>query len=177
MTYIDSQVRETTRKETRMSWWAGKAFRTVFAVAAALVLILGVNLFGVACGGDDDAAPETAVQEFLAAMESQDIDAIIDLTTTPEDLAALQEQGITRDDLKFGAEAEMLGTYGALKFSDVTMETVQEGDEAVVTITGGSMTVEGMGLTLDLTQAQEAGFPTEFYLYKVDGKWYIDMEG
>ena len=51
-----------------------------------------------------------------------------------------------------------------------------DGDEAVVTITGGSVTIAGMGVTVDVATAQDAGLPAELDLYKVDGKWYIDLE-
>ena len=72
----------------------------------------------------------------------------------------------------------MLRSFGFLEFSDVTMETEQAGDEAIVTITGGSVTVAGMGITIDLMAAEDTTlpFPTEYYLYEVDGKWYIDLE-
>lgn len=153
----------------------GKVLRVAVATAVALTLILGVTLFAVGCG-DGGAGPEATVQQFLTAMENQDIDTIIDITVSPDDLAAMEAAGISAEDLKNGAEAEMLGAFGALSFSDVTMETMQEGDEATVTITGGSVTVEAMGVTLDLMQAQDAGFPTEFYLHKDDGKWYLDLE-
>jgi hypothetical protein len=103
----------------------------------------------VSCG-DGAEGPEAAVQQFMAAMESQDIDTTIDLTNSPEDLAALEARGKTKDDLKYGADAEMLRSFGSLKFSDITAETQLEGDEAAVTITGGSVTIGGMGVTLEL---------------------------
>jgi hypothetical protein len=163
------------RGDSGVSSAAGKTVRLSVAVLVALGLVLSISLAALGCG-DDGSGPEAAVQKWLTALANQDIDTLIDLTNSPEDLAALEAMGRSREDLKYDAEAEMVRSLGTLKFSDITMETEQEGDEAVVTITGGSVTMEGMGVTLDLAAVQDSGFPTEFNLYKVDGQWYIDME-
>ena len=105
-------------------------------------------------------------------MANQDIEAMVDLTNTPSALAALEEQGVTKDELVYSADAEMIRSFGSLEFTDVTMETQQDGDEAVVTITGGSMTVGG-GVTLDLAMAADVGFPAEYDLAMIDDQWYI----
>jgi hypothetical protein len=172
------------RKEICMSRWGrcgdseasgrvGKAMRTPAAVVAALVLVLSMSLMAFGCG-DDTSGPEAAVQKWLTALANQDIDTLIEVTNSPEDLAALSEE--EREELKYGPEAEMVRSLGSLEFSDITMETVQEGDEAVVTITGGSVTLGGMGVTMDLVAGPDTGFPTEFQLYELDGKWYLNME-
>jgi len=163
------------RGRREVSGMGAKVLRAAVATAVALTLILGVTLFAVSCG-DSGPGPEDTVQQFLTAMQNQDIDTIMAITVSPEDLAAMEEAGVSADDVKSQMGEDVLGAFGALKFSDVTMESTQEGDEATVTITGGSVTVEAMGVTLDLMQAKEAGFPTDFYLYKVDGKWYLDLE-
>lgn len=151
-----------------------KAQRASLALIVTLTMLLSVAAVALGCG-DDGGSPEATMQQWLTALGNQDIETMVDLTTSPEDLAALEAMGMTKDDLKYSADAEMLASYGKIEFSDVTMETKQDGDNAVVTITGGSMTVQGV--TMDLNNVEAVGFPTEFYLYRVDGKWYIDMEG
>lgn len=135
------------------------------------VLLSGVSFAALGCG-DEDSGPAGAVQRYLAAMANQDIEAMVDLTNTPSALAALEEQGVTKDELVYSADAEMIRSFGSLEFTDVTMETQQDGDEAVVTITGGSMTVGG-GVTLDLAMAADVGFPAEYDLAMIDDQWYI----
>jgi hypothetical protein len=109
-------------------------------------------------------------------MGDLDFETMIELTHSPQELAALEEQGVTMDDLKYAPTAEMVRSLGSMQFSDITMESKVDGDEAVVTITGGSVTIAAMGVTLDIATAQDAGLPEEVNLDKVDGKWYIDMD-
>jgi len=148
----------------------------VIAMMVVLTLMLGVSLVAVGCGGD--TAQEKVVRQFLTAAENKDMQAILDLSdpSISEQLEAMALlSGMEVDELIQQFAGEQF-PWDSIKFSDITMETTELGDdEAKVEITGGSasMTVDGVTETKSV---MEADVPLVLYLYQLDGEWYLDLE-
>jgi hypothetical protein len=118
------------------------------------------------------ASPEDVVRQVFAAMENQDVDALLALMD-PTLLSQLPE-GTDLEMVKAGIAAS-LADLGQMKFSDLEMTTeMTSPTTATVTITGGTATVtdaEGNTTTEDVSEASE---PVTINLVKVDGMWYLE---
>jgi len=151
--------------------WIGLA-AAVVVVAVACVLVFVVfqdQIFGEASG------PEQTIQDMFTAMENKDLDGFFALMD-PQGIEQLESTGLmTQDDLKTLLGEELTG-YESMTFENVEMETEisEDGQNAVVTVVRGTMTVVADGETT-VDNAEDTGEPQQYYLVKRDGKWYMDI--
>lgn len=153
-------------------------FGTATTLLAASLLIAGVVLSAVGCGGDSAGEAEAAVQKFLTASENKDVDAVLGLID-PQVVASMEDEltgtGMTMEALKALLSEEFF-PYDSVKFSNIQLETTDMGEnEATVEIVGGTKTQTVDGET-ETQEVEDADAPLVFYLVKIDGEWYIDFE-
>lgn len=154
------------RKSKKGLWMGLAAALVVIAVAAILIFVV---FWGQLSGG---GGPEQTVQKLFSAMENKDVDAFIDVMA-PGALDDLMG-GVTIDeDVKATLAAELF-TYKSMKFEDVTMNSEIDGDQATVTITGGSLTTVDENGDSTTEDVLDSDTPGEVGLVRVDGKWYLD---
>ncbi len=153
------------RKSNKGLWIGIAASVLVLAVAAVLVFVV---FWGQISGG---GGPEQVAQKLLSAMEDKDIDAFFDVLSP----GAIEELtgGFIGADLAKEMFKEELFTYESMKFEDVKMVSEISGDEATVSVTGGTVTITEDGETTT-EDVRYSDTPVEFYLIRQDGKWYLD---
>jgi hypothetical protein len=155
----------------RKGLWIGLA-AAVVVIAVACVLVFVVfqdQIFG------GTSEPEQTIEDMFTAMENKDLDSFFALMD-PQGLEQLESRGLmTEADLKTLLGEQLTG-YESIKFENVEMETEisQDGQNAVVTVVRGTLTMVAEGETT-VENAEDTGEPQEYYLVNRDGKWYMDI--
>jgi hypothetical protein len=116
--------------------------------------------------------PQQVVTQVFAAMEKQDVDALVALMD-PSAFGDLPE-GASMDAVK-AAMKEELAAMGTMKFSGIKMVVQTTGDTtAIATLTAGVVTVTDTNGQTTSEDVKEASSPVTINLVKVDGKWYLE---
>ena len=157
-------------KDKKGLWIGLAAAVVVIAVACVLVFVVFQDqIFG------GSSEPEQTIEDMFTAMENKDLDAFFALMD-PQGIEQLESTGLmTEDDLKTLLGEQLTG-YESMKFENVEMETEisEDGQNAVVTVVRGTMTVVADGETT-MEKAEDTGEPQQYYLVNRDGKWYMDL--
>ncbi len=140
-------------------------------IAAVVVVLLG---FGVGpkwfVSSSDN--PEKTVDTLLKAMQNKDAKAFLG-TISPASKKQLEDS--------MGSQAVSLESvvndyffiYQSMKFDGVKYKTDLNGDKATVTVVGGTVTIVDENGDKTSEDAKDSSEPTQFFLDKESGTWYI----
>ncbi len=119
----------------------------------------------------DSAGAEQVVLQVFAALENQDVDALL-AVMDPTILGALPA-GEALDAAK-AAIKESIAAMGKMKFSGIEMTTeMTSPTTATVTLTAGSVTVTDANGQTTSEDIKESSSPVTVDLVKRDGQWYM----
>lgn len=132
-------------------------------VVVAVVLVLIFVVFRGAGG------PISTVEKFFEAIENQDAAEVVAIT----DMSELEEEPGMIDSFEKDFDAKLKALD--MKFKDPKFSVTVRGDEALVKVTGGTMTYKLEGSQPETASIAE-GFIEEVLLVKKDGKWLLSAK-
>ncbi|OFW58185.1 MAG: hypothetical protein A2133_00755 [Actinobacteria bacterium RBG_16_64_13] len=127
----------------------------------------------VITGQGTASSPEEAVEQFLSAMEDQDMVAVL---TVMDPLTIEDALGVPLEQAEQLLAGELFN-YDSLEFSGIKLSSEKTSDTtATVTITAGTVTItDSYGTTTE--DVRDADEPVYFDMLEIDGFWYIDPYG